>query len=132
MKNENRWKQRFANFENAYLFFKKALESDTVNNELLRAGLIQSFEFTFELAWKTMKDKLEAGGVEVNLPREVIQEAFQAKMIINGEVWLEALKRRNEMSHLYDNVMTKKTEELIRISFAPIFDDLYISLKKSL
>lgn len=132
MKNENRWKQRFANFEKAYFFFKKALESDTINNELLRAGLIQSFEFTFELAWKTMKDKLEAGGIEVNLPRETIQEAFQAKFITNGEVWLDALKKRNEMSHLYDNTMTKKTEEMIRTSFAPILEDLYNYFKKSL
>jgi hypothetical protein len=29
MKNENRWKQRFANFEKAYTFFVGALKNDT-------------------------------------------------------------------------------------------------------
>ncbi|MEK7609702.1 MAG: HI0074 family nucleotidyltransferase substrate-binding subunit [Patescibacteria group bacterium] len=132
MKNENRWKQRFANFEKAYTFFKRFLDSDTASNELLRAGLIQAFEFTFELAWKTMKDKLEYGGIEVKLPRDVIQEAFHAGYITDDAAWIDALQKRNEMSHLYNEQMTKKTEELIRKSFAPILELFYVYFKKSL
>ena len=132
MKNENRWKQRFANFEKAYLFFNEALKADTANNDLLRAGLIQTFEFTFELAWKTMKDKLEYGGIEANLPRDVIQEAFRAGYISDDKAWIDALKRRNEMSHLYDQALTKKTEASIRSSFAPILGELYEYLKRSI
>ncbi len=132
MKNEDRWKQRFANFEKAYGHFKDALTKDTENDILLRAGLIQTFEFTFELAWKTMKDKLEFKGIEAKLPRDVIKEAFQADYITNAVVWTEALDKRNEMSHMYDEQLTKKTEKLIRVSYAPILEELYVYLKKSL
>jgi len=132
MKNEDRWKQRFANFERAYLFLKTALGQDTARNEVLRAGLIQAFEFTFELAWKTMKDKLEFDGLEAKSPRDVIQEAFKNGYITDGAAWIDALRRRNEMSHMYDNVMTAKAEDLIRNSYAPILENLHAYLKKSL
>jgi nucleotidyltransferase substrate binding protein (TIGR01987 family) len=44
-------------------------------------GLIQCFEYSFELAWKTIKDYLEAAGFTVNSPRTAIQTAFQMQLI---------------------------------------------------
>jgi nucleotidyltransferase substrate binding protein (TIGR01987 family) len=48
-----------------------------------------------------MKDKLEYDGVEAKSPREVIKEAFQIKYISDADVWIDALEKRNMMSHMY-------------------------------
>jgi nucleotidyltransferase substrate binding protein (TIGR01987 family) len=132
MKNEKRWKQRFENFEKAYSQFTNALIKDTKKDVLLRAGLIQTFEFTFELAWKTLKDKLEYDEISADTPRDVIKEAFQAKYITKADIWLDALKKRNEMSHMYDELLTQQTEQLIRNSYAIILEEVYNYFKKSL
>lgn len=127
-----RWKQRFVNFEKAYARFEDALSRDTKGDDILRAGLIQTFEFVFELAWKTLKDKLEAGGVEALLPREVIKEAFQARFIEDGKMWQAMLDTRNKLSHLYEEKMSNQAEKDIRDSYAPLLMALNSYLKKSL
>ena len=73
---EFRWKQRLSNFSKALTFLNKAIEKEHLS-ELERAGAIQSFEFVFELAWKTMKDYLNEQGVNAMYPREVIKQSFQ-------------------------------------------------------
>lgn len=127
-----RWKQRFTNFERAFASFEDALSRDTKNDDILRAGLIQTFEFVFELAWKTLKDKLEAGGVEALLPREVIREAFQVKFIEDGKAWQAMLDTHNKLSHLYDEKMSQQAEKDIRDLYAPLLTSLNNYLKKSL
>ena len=72
-------------------------------DELRRDGLIQRFEFTFELAWKSLKEYLEAQGfARLTTPREVLREAYAAELIDGEAVWLSMLDARNQTSHLYD------------------------------
>ena len=132
MKNEERWKQRFANFEKAYEQFENVLKEDTASNPLFRAALIQTFEFLFELSWKTMNDKLEYEGFVLKNPRDTIKQALQSNYITNGKIWIEALDKRNELSHMYDEKLSIEAEKLIRASYAKIFTDLYGYLKKQL
>ena len=80
----------------------------------------------------SFKDKLEAGGVEKMLPRDVIQEAFGVGFVKDGRVWLKMLDTRNKLSHTYDETMSKKTEKEIREKYAIVFAELYEYLKKSL
>jgi hypothetical protein len=56
--NDTRWKQRFTNFENAYIVFRRALERHEADpdDEIIQMGLVQAFEFTYELAWNTIFD----------------------------------------------------------------------------
>ena len=76
-----RWRQRYENFKKAHTTFLDALSRDTENDEVVQAGLLQTFEFTFELAWKTLKDKLEAGGIVADFPRDVIMKAFETNCV---------------------------------------------------
>jgi len=99
---EIRWKQRFTNFDKAFTLYSEGVTSAGTLNRLEKEGLIQRFEYTFELSWKTMKDYLESKGVSVDYPRDVLKEAFAHELIADGEVWMTMLDHRNLMSHTYD------------------------------
>lgn len=100
-----RWKQRYTNLLQAHALLEEGLSLGISNlNQLEREGLVQRFEYTFELTWKTLKDYLEASGIPLTIstPREVLKEAFAAGIITNGSLWLQMLDHRNLLSHSYD------------------------------
>lgn len=99
---ENRWRQRFHSFEKAFKQFYTALMDFEKLNILEKEGLIQRFEYTFELAWKTLKDYLEYQEVAVSFPREVIKAAFHHGLIEDGETWMDMLEKRNLLAHTYE------------------------------
>ena len=102
-----RWKQRFQNFDRAFVLLRSAFEEKEINDfsQLEQEGIIQRFEYTYELAWKTMKDYLQDNGNTI-LPevtaRNVIKEAYAANIISNGQVWIDMMLHRNILSHCYD------------------------------
>lgn len=112
-----RFKQRFASFEKAYKLLSAAVALDHYN-DLEKEGLVQRFEFTFELAWKTLKDLLESKGVSIKFPRDAIKEAFASGLLEQGELWLEMLDNRNLLSYTYQ-------EELAELAFTSIKERYY-------
>ena len=106
---EIRWKQRFENFDKSYKLLKK-YSNQEITTELERAGIIQFFEMTFELAWKTLKDYLEYLGISLNTgsPREVLKESYSHNLIENGDIWINMMLSRNSLSHLYDEEESRK------------------------
>lgn len=123
-----RWKQRFQNFEKAILQLQEAVQKNNLS-KLEKAGLIQVYEFTFELAWKTMKDFLEEKQVEVKYPRETIKESFSFQLIKNGDVWMDMLDKRNLMSHTYDDKTAELACRLIIDEYYQELYDVYTHLK---
>ena len=113
MNKEIRWKQRFSNFEKAYKNLEAAVNMETYS-KIERAGLIQYFEFTFELAWKTLKDYLESKEISVKFPRDVIKQAFHFEIIEKGEVWMDMLEKRNLLAHTYDEKKAKTASDIIK------------------
>ena len=91
-------------------------------SELEAAGLLQFFEFSFELGWKTLKDRLFFEGFEDRTPRSVIRRAFVAGFLDaeDTELWLAALEKRNLLSHTYDKVLTDEAVGLIRGKYTPM------------
>ena len=101
-----RWKQRFESFDRSYVLLQSALENGPeALNALEKEGVIQRFEYCFELAWKTVKDYLEASGLVIATvtPRQVLKDAFAAKILKEGPVWMDMLDHRNLLSHAYDS-----------------------------
>lgn len=100
-----RWKQRFDNFDRAFVLLREVQERrmDSLT-QLEKEGAIQRFEFAFELAWKTLKDYLEEQGVIIKeaTPRKVIKEAFSVGILDDAQVWMDILQHRNLLSHKYD------------------------------
>jgi len=118
---ETRWRQRFQNFQKVYTQFDAAVKDFEKLSMLEKEGLIQRFEYTFELAWKTLKDYLESQEVIANFPREVIKSAFHYGLIKNGEVWMDMLEQRNFMTHTYN-------EEKFKLAVNKIKNEYYFSI----
>jgi nucleotidyltransferase substrate binding protein (TIGR01987 family) len=108
-----RWKQRFQNFKKAYSQLTIAVEQYPDLNDMEKEGMVQRIEYTFELAWKTMKDYLDSQQVDATFPGDVIKSAFQYEIIRDGEVWMDMLERRNEMSHTYNEAYFQNVVKLI-------------------
>lgn len=73
--------------------------------DTVRDGVIQRFEFTFELAWKTLQEyMLEAGMANtMQFPKQVLHEAYAANLIDGESIWLDMLQARNTTPHIYDD-----------------------------
>ena len=96
-------------------------------NDLELEGVIQRFEYTFELSWNVLKDRLEYDGVTIApvTPRQVIREAFQAKLIDECDTWIDMLTDRNLMSHTYDSERFQTVVKNIHSRYLAILDALY-------
>jgi nucleotidyltransferase substrate binding protein (TIGR01987 family) len=118
---ERRWVRRFNNFVKAFAQLEEAVKLSRQRelSKLEQQGLIQAFEYTHELAWRTMRDFLRERGVQ-NLygSKDATREAFKAGLIDNGEVWMEMIQSRNLTSHTYN-------EETAAIIFSAIVDNYF-------
>lgn len=94
---------KLENFIKALKRLKEGLLQYDDKNELLRDGIIQRFEFTFELAWKTLKEVFEDEGlIGLNSPKSVLKEAYSAGIIEDEKLWMNMLMDRNSTSHMYN------------------------------
>jgi nucleotidyltransferase substrate binding protein (TIGR01987 family) len=127
MSKEIRWKQRLQNFEKALSQLTNGVQIAHPSG-IERQGVIKSFEFTFELAWKTFKDYLESQNVEVSFPREVIKNAFHYELVDNGEIWMEMLDQRNFLAHTYDEQRAEEAYQKIKRFFYPAVQQAFKTL----
>ncbi len=134
-KEDIRWIQRFANFSKAFKKLETALaySKREPDNELYQMALIQAFEFTFELGWKTVKDYLYYSGLKkITLPREVIKHGFQHRIIKNGQMWIDMMEDRNLMAHTCNEEKAKKAIEKISQIYGKGIEQLYHFFKSKL
>jgi len=98
--------------------------------ELIRDGLIQRFEFTTELSWKSVKEYLEAQNLTdfVLLPKPIMRKAFSIN-IIDDEMWLKLLDDRNLTSHIYKEEIAIEISDRIVNSYLKLFVDLQEKLE---
>ena len=126
-----RWEQRFQNFEKAYLQLKSSVIEVENLSDLEKEGMVQRFEYTFELAWKTLKDYLQEQGVDARFPREVIKQSYHYGLIEDGEIWMVMLDNRNTMAHTYNEKTFRQAVSDIVSNFYPAITSLYHYLKKN-
>ncbi|MDR1123037.1 MAG: nucleotidyltransferase substrate binding protein [Elusimicrobiota bacterium] len=91
-------------FDRAVKASQKVLNSKELDiKETVRAGLIQNFEFTFELCWKFIQRYLELNNqISKIIPKkQLFREAFENGLIKNPETWFEYLEARNKTAHIY-------------------------------
>ena len=106
-----RWKQRLYNYKRAHLQLQNgvALMRQRELSNLEKQGLVQAFEFTYELAWKMLKEYLSWQGIkEITGSRDAIREAFAHELIDDGEAWMNMLVDRNQTSHTYNEATVEE------------------------
>ncbi len=122
-----RWIQRFSNFKKALTQLTRFIEKKKLN-ELEKQGLIQSFEYSYELAWNTLKDFYEnQGETGIQGSRDAIRLAFKRGLVENGDIWMKMIKSRALTSHTYNEELA---EEIVRVIFADYFTEFKILQKK--
>ncbi|MBI2266303.1 MAG: nucleotidyltransferase substrate binding protein [Armatimonadetes bacterium] len=123
-----RWIQRFSNFTRALAQMRKFIEKGELT-ELEKQGLIQAFEYTFELVWNTVKDYFEAQGeTGIYGSRDVFRLAFRRGLIENGETWMDMIKSRTLTSHTYNEEIAEKIAGDAANIYFPEFTALHAKL----
>lgn len=133
-----RWEQRFSNFNKALKKLSEAIKyikndweekeididhnkTNEILEEIIKEGLIQRFEYTYEMAWNVMKDyAFYQGNIEIGGSRDAIRYAFSSNLISNGEIWMDMIKSRIKTSHTYN-------EEIANEIYLKILSEYYSS-----
>ncbi|MFP4428781.1 MAG: nucleotidyltransferase substrate binding protein [Desulfovermiculus sp.] len=123
-----RWMQRFENFCKALGQLSKFIEKRELS-ELEEQGLIQAFEYTYELAWNTIKDFYEhQGETGIQGSRDALRLAFRRQLIENGDAWMRMIQSRALTSHTYNEDTARKIATEIFSEYYPQF----VKLKETL
>ena len=131
---DTRWKQRHENFTKAFNRLKQAvvaIESQPYN-DLYQIALIGTFQFTFELAWKTLKDYLKYQGIQAHMPRDVIKQAFHFQLIQNGQTWIDMLEDGNLMAHVYQEDKAQQAALSIQCIYVSAITQVHTLLAEKL
>lgn len=125
-----RWEQRFSNYSKALNQLTEGLTIEDPS-DLEKEGIIQRFEYTFDLAWKTLKDYLKLQGyTDITGSRDTFREAFSLGLIEDGDIWMEMIESRNLTSHTYNEETASEILESIRDDYFSLFRALQSRLEQ--
>jgi len=127
-----RWQQRFANYCRALEELETFFQPPALNQRE-QQGLIKAFEYTFELAWNTLRDLLRSQGDASLLgSRDTLREAYRLGLIGNGEAWMLMIQDRNLTSHTYNRSTADAISKSITITYLACFQELRQRLQRRL
>ena len=129
---DKRWNEKLSDFGRALLRLNEAID-ESKNNQLsstLKDGVIQRFEFCYEICWKLIKYYLENEGIqEAKSPKSTFREAFKIGIIQDGEKWIDMLNDRNLSSHVYDEEVAFDIYGKILSTYFKQMNNMHILLK---
>ena len=124
--------KKFDNFISNLEILQKA-ENEDLKNEFIISGIIDKFFIQFELSWKVLKELLRYEGKSAansGSPREILKAAYEVYDFIDEDVWLDMLKARSDMTHIYDGDAAKRLVNDILYRFIPEFVKLRENIEK--
>ena len=128
--NDIRWIQRFDNFKKVLNQLRKFIDKNELS-DLEKQGIIKAFEYTFELAWNTLKDFLNyQGEKDIYGSRDTILRSFQLELIQDGESWMNMLQSRNKTSHTYNEDTAEEVVDSIKNIYFLLFETFNTKMKK--
>ena len=113
--------KKFDNYVSNLEVLQKA-ENEDLENEFIISGIIDKFFIQFELSWKVLKELLRYEGKSVAVsgsPREILKAAYELYDFIDEDIWLDMLKSRNDMTHIYDGEAAKRLVNSILYRYIP-------------
>lgn len=124
--------KKFENYVSNLRVLERA-DEENLDNEFIVGGIIDKFSIQFELGWKLLKELLAYEGSKASVtgsPRGIIKEAYAVYPFFDGDIWLDMLKDRNDMSHIYDRNAAKNLVKRILEKYIPQFLELERELKR--
>lgn len=129
MEKDIRWKQRFSNYTKAFEQLTEFIEKEDLN-KFEEQGLIQAFEYTFELAWNVMKDYFEYQGEQaITGSRDAFRLAFKRGLISDGDSWMDMIGSRIKTSHTYHEETAEEIVRKIMEVYYDLFSQFYHKMK---
>jgi nucleotidyltransferase substrate binding protein (TIGR01987 family) len=128
-----RWQQRLSNYQKALTQLSDAVSLAQERNlsNLEEQGLVQAFEYTHELAWKTLADYLQCQGyTDLFGSKDTVRKAFSVGLLVQGDVWMDMIKSRNQTSHTYNQEVVDEIVAAIRTQYCKEFLVLQETLKR--
>jgi nucleotidyltransferase substrate binding protein (TIGR01987 family) len=127
-----RWQQRFSNYRKALERLEDFTQPPALN-EREKQGLIKAFEYTYELAWNTLRDLLRSqGNASLLGARDSLREAFRLGLIEEGETWMLMIQDRNLTGHTYNRSTADAIASQIVACYLPCFQQLRSTLQQRL
>lgn len=129
----DKFQSKLENYKNALARLHESMEDAKKygDNLTFRDGVIQRFEFTAELAWKTVREYLlSEKAAEINSPKSVMREAYNMNIITDEYGWIGILDDRNATSHIYDEAEATDIYKRISDSHIRLFDNLLEKLSQ--
>mgnify|MGYP001217386276 CR=1 FL=1 len=128
---DERLRAKIEDYVRAVARLGEGLEED-LSNPLVYDGVIQRFEFTYELAWKCLKAYLEREGLQPgSSPRAVFKEAFAAGFLPDGDVWIDMIDDRNLTVHTYNESLARQIYQHVKERYYPALADLARTLAEA-
>ena len=126
-----RWRQRYNNFSKALSQLQKFIDKGKDLNELEEQGLIQAFEYNFELSWNLIKDYYAFQGVtDIQGSRDAFRLAFNRGLIKDGENWMKMIESRVKTSHTYNEETAEEIASAILNTYFFLFLELRSAMDK--
>lgn len=126
--------KKYDNFCRALDNLKEIYDYDKPYSNVTRSGLVALFNICFEQSWKAMKEILENQGYakeQVYSPKMVIRTAYQAGMVDDELLWLDALNARNNVTHVYNSAVAEAIIDETKNGFVAMFADLKNNIEKN-
>lgn len=124
--------KKFENFVANLEVLKRAKDED-LTNEFIISGIIDKFFLQFELSWKVLKELLSYEGRSVakpGSPREILKAAYATYDYIDEDIWLEMLRARNDMTHIYNGEAARQMVKVILEKYIPVFVEMRERIEK--
>lgn len=106
-----------------------AISGQQQETDIMQAAVIQAFEYTFEVFWKTFQKIGQSEGVSIGSPKAAFAFAYQSGLIENENVWLDLLNDRNMTTHTYHEVVANQIYIRIKNTYVDAFEKAYVILK---
>lgn len=124
-----RWHQRLNNFKKALSQLKKFIDKGDNLNELEEQGMIQAFEYSYELVWKTLKDFYEyQGESSIQGSKDAFKLAYERGVITDQDLWRRMLEDRNRTVHSYNEETADEIAAAILSEYYPAYEILATKL----
>ena len=126
--------RKLENFKRALSNLHDIYDCNEPYSNIELAGMVGLFEICFELSWKAVKEAMESNGLPENKtgsPKLIIKSAYQAGMIDDEDLWLEALSERNNVAHAYNRDIALDIVRKTKDQFYDMFEQLLLRLEET-